>query len=184
MVHHSGVLMMTYWTTKLLAVGDEAGANVVHDLDLNVHSKMELPEHFIFSPNSGRSITVVKLVLLSAGLEPLDASVVNPDQTHALLSLGVNDPVIHFLHLLGPVVEAWWGYPGSNPWFWGAGWHCQRAEFGSEHDGAKRYETWGIVFPLGTVMLQHLLESLHVLNDGLSLVISSNVIYPCDNYHL
>ena len=66
MVHHSGVLMMTYLTTKLLAVSDEAGADVVHYFDLNVHCKMELPEHLFFSPDSGCAITVVKLVLLGA----------------------------------------------------------------------------------------------------------------------
>ena len=59
MVHHSGVLMMTYKTTKLLAVSGEASADVVHDFDLNVHCRMELSEQFILSPNSGCSITVV-----------------------------------------------------------------------------------------------------------------------------
>ena len=66
---------------------------------------MEFPEDLVFSPDSGRSITIVKLVLLCARLKSLYASVVKPDQAHALSSLGVNDPVIHFLNLVCLVVE-------------------------------------------------------------------------------
>ena len=117
--------MIPRFTTKLLTVGDEAGADIFHDLDLDVHCEMELPEDLVFSLDSGRSITIIKLVLLGAGFKPLNTSVINPDHAHALSSLGINDPVIYFLNLLGPVVEVWWRYPGSNPWFWGAGRHCQ-----------------------------------------------------------
>ena len=112
---------MTSFTTKLLAVGDEAGADVVHYLDLDIHCEMEFPENFVFSPDFGRSIAIIKLVLLGAGFKPLNTSVINPDHAHALSSLGINDPVIYFLNLLGPVVEVWWRYPGSNTCFWRAG---------------------------------------------------------------
>ena len=175
---------MTRFTTKLLAVGDEACLDVVHDLELDVHCEMEFLEDLVFSPDPGCSNTIVKLVLFGAGLEPLYAGVVKPDQAHALSSLGVNHPVIHFLNLLGLVVEVWWRYPGSNPGFWWAWWHCQRAELRSEHKGAEGDKAWGVMLPLVTVVLQHLLQSLHVLYDLLSFVIRSNVVDSCHNYYL
>ena len=176
--------MMTGFASKFLAVGDEACSNVVHCLHLHIHCEMEFSEDFVFPPHSDRSLPVIKLVLLSARFKSFDAGVVEPDQAHALGSLGVNDPVIDFLNLLGPVVKVWWRYPGSNPWFRGAGWHCQRAEFRSIHQCAKRDNTWRVVFPPLTVLLQHLFQSLHVLNDVLSLILRSDVINPCNDYYL
>ena len=80
---------------KLLTVGGEAGGDVGHGLHLKVHGEMQLLKDLLLPPHGSCPLFVIEFMLLGAGLEPLNASVVNPDHVHALRSLGVNDPVVH-----------------------------------------------------------------------------------------
>ena len=60
--------MVTGLVDKLLAVGDEAAADVRHDLHFDVHSEVQFLKNLLLPPHRGCILLVVKFVLLCPGL--------------------------------------------------------------------------------------------------------------------
>ena len=104
-VHNSRILIVTGLAGRLLAVGGETLLDVLHDLQLQLLSEVELSKYLLLPPNWSGPLLIVELVLKSSRLESLDPHVVQPDNLDRLCPLQLNDLVIHLLHLVCPAIS-------------------------------------------------------------------------------
>ena len=96
---------MTGLAGRLLAVAVETLLDVLHDLQLQLLSEVELSKYLLLPPNWSGPLLIVELVLDSSRLESLDPHVVQPDYLDRFCPLQLNDLVIHLLHLVCPAIS-------------------------------------------------------------------------------